>query len=134
MTLQGRPKSNRKQLPQLNFDFPVESVGKFEYSPTPSVSVSLFFCKKCTLWIFHIAVIYRQGSVRLFFGGVVTIFKVKSFHICNYRCEHKLITDCVKYSRKRLWENICWTHRPWNSAGCDVSEIPDLAIHTVACW
>jgi hypothetical protein len=28
VTLQGRPKSNRKQLPQLNFDFTVESIGK----------------------------------------------------------------------------------------------------------
>jgi hypothetical protein len=28
VTLQGRPKSNRKQLPQLNFDFKVESIGK----------------------------------------------------------------------------------------------------------
>jgi len=28
VTLQGRPKSNRKQLPHLNFDFTVESIGK----------------------------------------------------------------------------------------------------------
>jgi hypothetical protein len=33
VTPQGRPKSNRKQLPQLNFDFTVESIGKSEALP-----------------------------------------------------------------------------------------------------
>lgn len=34
VTLQGRPKSNRKQLPHLNFDFTVESIGKSGSPPS----------------------------------------------------------------------------------------------------
>jgi hypothetical protein len=90
VTLQGRPKSNRKQLPQLNFDFKAESIGKSGSLP-PSH-------KKQTLKILEVAVIHTQGSSRFFFGQYVNDFKVNNTN--NYTFQPKLITNCVKYSHQ----------------------------------
>lgn len=47
VTLQGRPKSNRK--PHLNFDFTVESIGKSGPPPHCGIRVLGFFLMKCCL-------------------------------------------------------------------------------------
>lgn len=95
VTIQGRPKSNRKQLPHLNFDFTVESIGKSGSSPPTSH-------KKQTLKIFQVPVIHSQCSSRIFFGQDVNDFKVKSFNVNNYTCELKLTRNCVKYSHQKF--------------------------------
>lgn len=96
VTLQGRPKSNRKQLPHLNFDFTVESIGKSGSLPPPTSH------KKQTLELFQFAVIHNRRSSRIFFGQDINDFKMKSFHVNTDTCEPKLITSCVKYSHQKF--------------------------------
>jgi hypothetical protein len=95
VTLQGRPKSNRKQIPQLNFDFTVESIGKFDSSVV----------SKYTQLFFQDTTLYSYGSNRFYFRKDIRILSL-DHSVYNWMFEPEFIINYDKYSLESFEQTL----------------------------
>lgn len=95
VTLQGRPKSNRKQIPQLNFDFTVESIGKFDSSVV----------SKYTQLFFQDTNLYSYGSNRFYFRKDIRILSL-DHSVYNWMFEPEFIINYDKYSLESFEQTL----------------------------